>query len=492
MFSRRLTRLQLALLAIVSAGAAVRFSTLDVQSFWLDEGITVGRLLRTDLGGMLSHIPQTEQAPPLYYVLAWLWTRPFGTSEVGVRTLSALLGTAAIPLAFALGRQLVSQRAGLVAAALTAFSPLLVWYSQEARSYALLVPLSGLTILLFQRAVDEPGQDPERSRAIWRWAIAAALALASHYFALFLVVPQAAWLVFRGLPRNTARRAVLAVGAVGAALLPLALHQASHGGAKFINGIALGTRVAQVAKQYLVGYASPAEVPLAIAAGLLGALALWLALTRTDAVERRGVRIAAGFLGAAVGIPLLLSVVGVDYLITRNVIGGWLAFGIVLAAGFGAPRAGLVGPVAAAGLCALGLAAIVGVAAKPEFQRNDWRGAARALGPAGTARGIVISPVNGADGLSVYTGRLRRFPSQPTAIGEIDLLGIAQRPPGQTERPPRRADPEVPGFHVVERREAPTYTLIKLRADRPLPLTAAALDYLRLDPDVADTVLQTP
>ena len=38
-------------LAIVSAGAAVRFSTLDVQSFWLDEGITVGRLLRTDLGG---------------------------------------------------------------------------------------------------------------------------------------------------------------------------------------------------------------------------------------------------------------------------------------------------------------------------------------------------------------------------------------------------------------------------------------------------------
>ena len=97
--SRRLTRVQLALLAIVSAGAAVRFATLDLQSFWLDEGVTVGRLLRNDFGGMLGQVPASEQTPPLYYVLAWLWTRPFGTGEGGVRSLSALLGTATIPLA---------------------------------------------------------------------------------------------------------------------------------------------------------------------------------------------------------------------------------------------------------------------------------------------------------------------------------------------------------------------------------------------------------
>ena len=121
----RPTRPQLLLLAVVVAGAALRFATLDVQSFWIDEGYTV-RMLRMDLGGLLRGIPRTEETPPLYYVLAWLWTRPFGTGEVGVRALSALLGTATIPVAFALGRRLVSERAGLVVAALVAFIPLLI------------------------------------------------------------------------------------------------------------------------------------------------------------------------------------------------------------------------------------------------------------------------------------------------------------------------------------------------------------------------------
>src|SRR5207237_788917 len=79
---RRPTRAQLVLLVLVAAGAAIRFSTLDLQSFWVDEGITV-HLLRMDFGSMFSSALDGEQTPPLYYVLAWLWTRPFGTGEVG-------------------------------------------------------------------------------------------------------------------------------------------------------------------------------------------------------------------------------------------------------------------------------------------------------------------------------------------------------------------------------------------------------------------------
>src|SRR5207302_2742076 len=87
---RRPTRAQLVLLVIVAAGAAIRFSTLDLQSFWVDEGNTV-HLLRMDFGSMFSGALDGEQTPPLYYVLAWLWTRPFGTGEVGLRSLSALV-----------------------------------------------------------------------------------------------------------------------------------------------------------------------------------------------------------------------------------------------------------------------------------------------------------------------------------------------------------------------------------------------------------------
>ena len=58
---------------------------------------------------------------------------------MGLRSLSALAGTLTVPVCYAAGRTLVSHRAGMIVAALSAVSPLLVWYSQEARAYGLFV-----------------------------------------------------------------------------------------------------------------------------------------------------------------------------------------------------------------------------------------------------------------------------------------------------------------------------------------------------------------
>src|SRR5205807_9710917 len=89
-----------AVAAITAFGAALRFATLDLQSVWADEAVTVGRILEPSLGGTIGHIPSSEATPPLYYVLAWIWTRAFGHTEVGIRSLSAVLGTATIPVAW--------------------------------------------------------------------------------------------------------------------------------------------------------------------------------------------------------------------------------------------------------------------------------------------------------------------------------------------------------------------------------------------------------
>ena len=62
---------------IVAAGAVLRFVTLDSQSLWYDEAVTA-QLLQMDFGAMLRAIPDSESTPPLYYVLAWLWTHVFG------------------------------------------------------------------------------------------------------------------------------------------------------------------------------------------------------------------------------------------------------------------------------------------------------------------------------------------------------------------------------------------------------------------------------
>src|SRR4051795_12417425 len=159
------------LAGLTALGAALRFSTLAVQSYWLDEAVTVV-LVRKSLGGVLSTIPNSESTPPLYYVLAWLWAQLFGTGEVGLRSLSALIGTASIPVFYAAARELVSRRVGLAVAALAAVNPLLVWYSQEARAYALLALLGGLSLLFFARLARSVDR-----RSLALWALFSALAL---------------------------------------------------------------------------------------------------------------------------------------------------------------------------------------------------------------------------------------------------------------------------------------------------------------------------
>jgi uncharacterized membrane protein len=107
--------LQLSVAALTALAAALRFGTLDRQSFWLDELVTVS-LVRRGFGAMVRAIPHSEATPYLYYVLVWPWTRLFGTGEVGIRSLSALAGTLTVIAAYGAGAALVSRRVGLVAA----------------------------------------------------------------------------------------------------------------------------------------------------------------------------------------------------------------------------------------------------------------------------------------------------------------------------------------------------------------------------------------
>src|SRR5207248_8367161 len=134
-------------------------------------------------------IPGSESTPPLYYVLAWSWVRIFGWSEAALRSLSALLGTATVPVAYLVACSFAGRRVGLLTALLMACSPILVWYSQEARSYSLFVFFSALSLLFFARLVER-----YRPADLAAWSAVAVLALTSHYFSVFLLLVETAWL----------------------------------------------------------------------------------------------------------------------------------------------------------------------------------------------------------------------------------------------------------------------------------------------------------
>src|SRR5438876_11897372 len=90
----------LVLAAIVAAGAAPRFLTLGMQSFDSGETVPAARILHPSYGQTLASVAATERSGPLYYSLAWAWSLVFGTGEVGLRSLSALLGSATIVVAY--------------------------------------------------------------------------------------------------------------------------------------------------------------------------------------------------------------------------------------------------------------------------------------------------------------------------------------------------------------------------------------------------------
>src|SRR5204862_1561109 len=186
--------------------------------------------------------------------------------------------------------------------------------SQDGRPYALVVLAGGLSFWAFAGA-----RELAAPRRLVAWAGASTLAVASHYFAVFLVAAEGLWLLAIHRP---ARRAIIAASALPAvaffALIPVAISQRSHVYTEsYLTSASLISRVEQIPAQYVVAFQPPAQVAVSIAAFLAIPVAGWLVLRRTDARERAGALVAAAVGGATVLAPIALALVGYDYLLTR-------------------------------------------------------------------------------------------------------------------------------------------------------------------------------
>ena len=464
---------------------AVRIPTLAEQSFWLDEAYTV-RLVRMSFGAMLHGIRTTESTPPVYYAVAWVWARVFGYSEFALRSLSAVAGILTVGVVYAICRRLTGRRAAVIAGLLVALSPLLIWYSQEARSYALAALFATSSLLCFVALLDSP-----KRGWLAAWTITSALGLATHYFVVFVVAPELVWLLWRRR-HQAVLIACAIVGVVGAALVPLALAQRGTGHADYIAQGSLSTRLAQEPKQLLVGYATPSQTITAVLAALLAATGALL-LLRSDAARARRAVAAPLAVGLACAvIPAILALAGVDFLNTRNVLPALPPLLIVLGVGFAC--AGRTAAIALTGaLAAIFLAVTLLVDTDARYQRDDWRGAARALGPLTGPRAIVVTPGSGLLPLSVYSPSVR--PLHAAAVTEVEVVAV---PPqvlgGGIGPPPRpRVPPRLPGaFRVARVIYGETFTVVRYLAPTAVTVTPASLAAAALGAGPPAVLVQSP
>lgn len=403
----------------------LRFATLTAQSFWVDEATTVHEV-GLSFGGMLSAVAAHESTPPLYFALAWVWTRVFGSGELGLRSLSAVAGTALIPVTYLCGRELVSRRAGLAAAALATFSPFLIWYSQEARAYMLFGLLGALTLLFCARYARR-GAVADASA----WAICCALALLTHFYAGFLIAPEALLLLWYRRTR-VCGAAVAAVVAVQVALVPLVVGDTSHPLLSWLRLFPLSVRLEQIPVDFgasqlyrsgALGWAWPG-------AGLLVALVVILIGLGAERSERLGAAWAAAVAGFALLVPVLLAELGHDYVFSRNFIAAWVPLSIVVGAACTTRRLRIPGSALLIALIGGFIWASVKIDRDPAFQRPDWRAVASALGAPTGPRAIVTYAGNVAEQpLAIYLKGVRfsysGIPSSTPRVAISQLVVLA-------------------------------------------------------------------
>jgi mannosyltransferase len=476
---------------ITMIAMVLRLATLNVQSPWLDETLTI-HLIHHGFRSMLGQIANSESNPPLYYALAWVWTRAFGTGLVALRTLSALAGSATVPLAYVAGRRF-GMRAGVWAALLVAVSPEMFYYSQEARAYALMILLTGAALVAWQRAMES-----ESGPWLRYWALFSSLAVMTHYFAAFVFVAEAGLLLRRRGWRPTAP-AIGSVTLVGIVLAPLAVHQQRNGADQWLTAIPLASRVAQTGKAFLLGPHGPwgyivAPIVTGLAAGGLALLVVSVLGRDRDRDRRRLFELGA-VAATAIGLPLALSLVGLlDVFDGRNVLGAWLPFTLLLATGVAMSRRRWLGNLIGIGLCAVGGALIAGTETMPAYQRDDWRGAARALPAVAPGGRLVVSGRFSQTPLSVYRPDLSKVFSLRVVTREIDFVTLRRAYPGlwrpsedslSAVLPPASPTWFPSGFRLVMTRRTASYAVYRLLAPSPRAVNTQRLR-LALDDPQAD------
>lgn len=114
------------------------------QSLWLDEAI--GALVARDYSysEIIANFISFDNHPPFYYLFLKFWTGIFGYSEIALRGPSVIFGLLTV---------LIVYKANKLAALLLAASQIHVYYSQEARMYAMAAFLATVAVLYFAKAI---------------------------------------------------------------------------------------------------------------------------------------------------------------------------------------------------------------------------------------------------------------------------------------------------------------------------------------------------
>ena len=200
----------------------LRLYQLNTEGVWIDEMFSMRDAENFNF--------QSPSARPLYYILLRFWMG-FGEGDAWLRGLSILCGIGSVFLVYQLGRRLLGELEGQVAALVMALSPLFINHAQEIRMYSLstLLTLGGtLALAVASRQPNYWG--------IGTWAVMRYLAIITTPLNVTLLLPDC---LLWGWKFRQNRRWLLVFGAgllfIGLAWAPLVLTELLAKTEKFVS-----------------------------------------------------------------------------------------------------------------------------------------------------------------------------------------------------------------------------------------------------------------
>jgi 4-amino-4-deoxy-L-arabinose transferase-like glycosyltransferase len=196
-------RLNVLALAVVAAGFVVR--VLDAARSYLNPDEALHYLLLNQASAFQAYKASLTNAhPPLLYFLVYFW-HFLGRSELMLRLISVLAGTALCWVAYKWIGIVFGQAAGAMGLILVAFSPALIALSAEMRSYALLLFCETAALYFIEIAFRE-----KSVRSMWYFSVFLYLAILSHYSALFFALAVGVYALARIAASELPRKVVVA------------------------------------------------------------------------------------------------------------------------------------------------------------------------------------------------------------------------------------------------------------------------------------------
>jgi hypothetical protein len=158
----------LVIIFITLFGGWLRILLLADKGMWLDETFSMW-MASHSVREMLQWIIRIDQHPPLYYLLLHSWIAINGDTPYYARLLSALFGTATIPVIYLIGQRISGAVVGLAAAVFLALSPYNIYFAQETRMYTLLTFNAAVAMYALVRLLTDPRSVQPIGSQFWEY-----------------------------------------------------------------------------------------------------------------------------------------------------------------------------------------------------------------------------------------------------------------------------------------------------------------------------------